>query len=362
MTELFAIGGVLRDYDWGVVNGLSEWTGTSTDGPEAELWFGAHPAAPSPLQVPSGQNESTLAQVVGSGDVPLLTKILAAESPLSLQVHPSELLATAWCQTPEGRALLADDVEKTEMLIALEEFLILAGWREPEEAGRILRAVGATERVLVALRDSDRAQTIRLLLGDDALRATEAQWMAAVTSAGSDEITDEVMARVAHKFPGDPGVAVACLLQSSVLEAGDAVYLPAGLPHSYIHGRGVEVMTSSDDVLRLGLTSKTISVEYAIAALDDDRAVDLIRDPDDGLYAPSGSPFKVRFAAQESVAAPTAHYRLALALAGALEVRAADQRRVVSAGEAVVMPQSCPTAEIEFVGRGVLVTAGGAQA
>lgn len=357
MTEMFAIRGALRDYDWGVTNGLSEWTGASTNGPEAELWFGAHPAAPSPLLESTEQRGPTLAEVLGPGHVPLLTKILAADSPLSLQVHPSESLAKAWRQKPRGRLLLPDDVEKIEMLVALEEFHILAGWREPEEAERILRAAGATEAVLSATRGSDRARAIRLLLGDDALRATEAQWMTAVTSAGSDELTTQVMARVAHKFPGDPGVAVACLLQSAVLGVGDAVYLPAGLPHSYVRGRGIEVMTNSDDVLRLGLTSKVVSVEYAIAALDENRAVELIRDPDDGFYAPAGSPFEVRFATDEIVESPTSRYRLALALAGGLEVRTADQRQAVSVGEAIVMPTDFPTAEVEFVGQGVLVAA-----
>lgn len=356
MTEMFAIGGVLRDYDWGIVNGLSRWSGTTTNEPEAELWFGAHPAAPSPLRDPAGSDESTLDQVLGAGQVPLLTKILAAGSPLSIQVHPSELMARSVRQSPEGRALLADDAEKIEMLIALEEFLILAGWREPEDAGRLLRAVGATERVLSAVQDADRAQTIRLLLGDDAIRADEGEWLAAVERAGSDEVTTRVMARVANKFPGDPGVAVAGLLQSSVLNVGDAVYLPAGLPHSYIHGLGVEVMTSSDDVLRMGLTSKTVSVEYAIAALASDRSVELIRNPGDGLYAPAESPFDVQFVTEGTVLAPTSNYRLALALSGALEVTAGVQHRAVSMGEAVVLTPSCATADVRFVGRGVLVT------
>lgn len=357
MTELFAIGGVLRDYDWGVVDGLSEWTGKPTGQPEAELWFGAHPAAPSPLLDRPDSQQSTLAQAMGFGQVPLLTKILAAGSPLSLQVHPSESLAKDWRRTPEGRALLADDVEKIEMLIALEEFLVLAGWRDSEEAGRILSAAAATESVLAAVRDSDRSQAIRLLLGADALRASEAEWLAAVRDAESDPITIQVMTRVAHKFPGDPGVAVACLLQSSALDAGDAVYLPAGLPHSYVQGRGIEVMTSSDDVLRMGLTSKPVAVEYAVAALNDDQEVNLIRSPRDGRYAPPESPFEVRLVTEETVEAPTAHYRLALSLTDDAEIRTADRYRAISAGEAVVLPQGFPTADVEFMGRGALVTA-----
>lgn len=357
MPEFSAIRGVLRDYDWGVVNGLSEWTGISTDGPEAELWFGVHPSAPSPVQDSAGQDGATLDQVLSPEQVPLLTKILAADSPLSLQVHPSESLASNWRLTSEGREFLADDAEKIEMLIALEEFAILAGWRESDEAEGILRSAGATERVLSAVRGADRARAIRLLLGEDSLRADESEWSAALERSESDGITTQVMARVAHKYPGDPGVAVACLLQSSVLAVGDAVYLPVGIPHSYVHGRGVEVMTSSDSVLRLGLTSKAVAVEFAIAALADDNSVELIRHPGGGSYAPRECPFEVRFAAEETLEAPTSSYRLALALAGGLEVRTANQRRMISVGEAIVLPSDCPTAEVSFRGRGVLVTA-----
>src|SRR5919199_6116927 len=75
--------GALQDYAWGRTDGLRDWTGSASGGPEAELWFGTHPAAPSPTVrvVPEGDRERT--------EAPLLVKILAAGRPLSLQVHPS---------------------------------------------------------------------------------------------------------------------------------------------------------------------------------------------------------------------------------------------------------------------------------
>ena len=38
------------------------------------------------------------------------------------------------------------------------------------------------------------------------------------------------------------------------------MYLPAGNVHAYLHGLGVEVMASSDNVLRGGLTPKFVDV------------------------------------------------------------------------------------------------------
>jgi len=43
-----------------------------------------------------------------------------------------------------------------------------------------------------------------------------------------------------------------------VLEPGQGIYLPAGNLHAYLEGTGVEIMASSDNVLRGGLTPKHV--------------------------------------------------------------------------------------------------------
>ena len=357
------IRGTLRDYDWGITNGLSDWTGESTDGPEAELWFGAHPAAPSPVVFgeAAGDDGATLADVLAPEQVPLLTKILAAASPLSLQVHPSADLAVRWRRTETGRDLLPDDVAKTEMLIALEEFVVLVGWRATAEVTAILTAIGADESVLAAVDEGRRTDTIGLLLDDHPVVADADAWLAALADLDVDETTVAALQRVAEKFPNDPGVAVAVLLQSQILQEGDAVYLPAGVPHAYVHGRGVEVMTNSDNVLRMGLTSKAISVDHAVSALNEDLSETIMRTPQDGTYAPAGAPFSVRFCSDETVTAPTGTFRLGLVLDGGMQARVGDRRLPVDVGDAVVMTADDPEGELEFLGRGVLVWANAAE-
>jgi len=44
------------------------------------------------------------------------------------------------------------------------------------------------------------------------------------------------------------------------LEQGEAIYLPEGQLHVYLDGLGIELMASSDNVLRGGLTPKHIDV------------------------------------------------------------------------------------------------------
>jgi mannose-6-phosphate isomerase len=52
------------------------------------------------------------------------------------------------------------------------------------------------------------------------------------------------------------------------LERFEAVYLPAGNVHAYLHGLGFEVMANSDNVLRGGLTSKHIDVPELVSVVD----------------------------------------------------------------------------------------------
>jgi mannose-6-phosphate isomerase len=51
------------------------------------------------------------------------------------------------------------------------------------------------------------------------------------------------------------------------LAPGEALYLPAGILHSYLEGVGLELMASSDNVLRGGLTTKHVDVPELLRVL-----------------------------------------------------------------------------------------------
>jgi mannose-6-phosphate isomerase len=75
-------------------------------------------------------------------------------------------------------------------------------------------------------------------------------------------------ARLAAIYPGDPGVVISLMCNHLKLAPGEAVYLPAGNLHAYLHGAGIEVMASSDNVLRGGLTNKHVDLAALIEVLD----------------------------------------------------------------------------------------------
>ncbi|UWF78196.1 mannose-6-phosphate isomerase, class I [Microbacterium neungamense] len=273
---LLPLTNVPRDYAWGSTTLLAELEGRAPTGaPEAEVWFGDHLG--DPADVAGG---GTLHDVTG-GSLPYLLKLLAAGSPLSIQVHPTEEQALEGYAREAGLDLddparnYKDDNHKPELIVALSErFEALCG----------LRPVPATLRLLDAFGDLPAVAELRrrLTAGGDVLRdvigwllSGQAQavvdgLIAGLGTAHSEEFAAELEAArgIARRYPGDPGVVVALLMNFVVLRRGEGLFLRAGLLHAYVSGLGVEIMAASDNVLRGGLTSKHIDVPELLRVLD----------------------------------------------------------------------------------------------
>jgi mannose-6-phosphate isomerase len=84
-----------RDYAWGSTTLIPDYFGVPATGrPMAEVWFGTHEGSPSRLV---DTNEPLLSALQGK-QLPFLLKLLAADSPLSIQAHPN------FAQASEGFA------------------------------------------------------------------------------------------------------------------------------------------------------------------------------------------------------------------------------------------------------------------
>ena len=265
-----------RDYAWGSTTAIAALLGTPPSGrPEAELWLGAHPGSPARL---GGQGGRTLADV--APDLPFLLKVLAAASPLSLQAHPTPEQAAAGFAAENAAGIPLDAPEriykdasaKPEILYALsEEFRALCGFRPVAETRTLLLPVSGDQRI---------APLLERLVDDSSLRAAF-EWLitrgdgvdeliAALveTSAIDDDLAWDTVRRLADSYPGDPGIAISVLMHTAVLRPGQVLYLPAGNIHAYLEGLGIELMASSDNVLRGGLTPKHVDVPELLKVLD----------------------------------------------------------------------------------------------
>lgn len=342
------VEGALKDYDWGVLDGLARWHG-ATGTPQAELWFGTHASGPTPV-ITGPDAGRLLADIPEHRGMPLV-KLLAAGTPLSIQVHPDASLAgRGWAS---GSPLFADDAEKAEMLVALEPFTIHAGWRDPGEAAGVLADAGASADVVALVRAGDPVASARRLLGVDAAeRAAIARRLVdAAQRRGWSADAIRALEGVITHFPRDPGVLVAVLLDHGMLAPGDGVAVSAGVVHSYVGGLGVEVMTTSDNVLRLGLTGKQVAVDEALAAIHPDRGPVRLHAMPEQTLAPAGMPFDLVIADEPRVLTAGRH-RLALALDG--PIRSGDQ--VAPVGRAMVWSPDEPDATVMPEARMIVVT------
>ncbi len=265
-----------RDYAWGSATAIADLLGTTpSGGPEAELWLGAHPGSPSRVV----GEERTLLDVV-DGRLPFLLKVLAAAAPLSLQAHPTPEQAVEGFarENAAGVPLDAphrnykDEFHKPELIYALSEpFRALSGFRPVAETREALAVVAGDERIaplLDRLTDDGSLRDVFAWLigaGDDVddLVATLVE-----ASATADGVSWQTVRTLADAYPGDPGIAISFLLHTVELHRGEVLYLPAGNIHAYLEGLGIELMASSDNVLRGGLTPKHVDVPELLSVLD----------------------------------------------------------------------------------------------
>lgn len=308
---MYLLENPVRDYAWGSRTHIPRLLGNEPDGsPVAEMWMGAHPAAPSRL--PDGRTlldaiaaepEKMLGATVNAafeGRLPFLMKLLAATEPLSLQVHPtSERARIRFAeQAAAGIPIDAPDrsypdpSHKPELIYALTRFEGMAGFRDPEKTAVILRELGLPWVDAIADRIEHTPtpfQTLRAVVTEllatsgDLLTGRLRELGAAATAAehrlhssyagrragrAPDPSAIEresvrvfaATARLIERYPTDPGVLVTLLLNHVVLAAGEAMYIDAGVIHAYTSGFGVEIMAASDNVLRAGLTAKHVDV------------------------------------------------------------------------------------------------------
>nr|WP_218852689.1 mannose-6-phosphate isomerase, class I [Spelaeicoccus albus] len=389
----------VRDYAWGAVSGIPELLGRRPDGtPYAELWIGAHGGAPSHVD----ELQTTLDEVIAAdpdgelgkpvrtrfGDtLPFLLKVLAADKALSLQAHPNSDQALSGFSAEEFAGVprdapyrnYKDPRHKPEMIYALSRFEALCGFRSPARIlGLLARFTGPVGRALEPLR--------RLLVADTAefaLRGTlseildRAEWSAvadevaaaAAELAASDDVSDKdrrtyaTLAELGNQYPGDVGIIIAVMLHRVTLEPGQALMLPAGNMHAYLRGMGIEVMASSDNVMRCGLTPKHVDTAELMKILDFHpfpvRPVEVETGEDGDILTPDVEDFQLQRVTLPGPDAPSViHHGPAVALCtdGTLRLTPAGGVPVeLARGESVYIGANEPEVAVE--GSGTLFAA-----
>jgi mannose-6-phosphate isomerase len=315
---------VVRPYAWGSRTAIAELQGRPVPaaGPEAELWMGAHPSAPSGV----ARDPATLDAVIAAapdrelgpqcaatfgGRLPFLLKVLSADKALSIQVHPTRAQAEAGYQAENRRGLApgdparnyVDDWPKPELLYALTPFEVVAGLRTPADAADLLLALAVDQlrplagELSAATSEQAMADALASVLqwpegsraglvadvvvacsklaasGSEASGSEASGSEASGSEASGSEVSRYADAcaaavRVAVDHPDDLGIVALLLMRHAVLQPGQAVFMPAGGLHAYLRGTGIELLANSDNVVRAGLTGKHIDVPELLKLLD----------------------------------------------------------------------------------------------
>lgn len=290
----FLMRNPIQTYQWGSCTALPALFNIANPDqqPQAEIWMGAHPKASSEIHV--GEAWLPLNTLIASdpqsalsaeiyqrfGELPFLFKVLAADTALSIQVHPSKQEAEHGYQkeNQQGISLSAahrnykDPNHKPELIYALTPFKAMNGFRPYSDIVANIAKINhnSLNPIFQAFTDSPAEDSLQsafaqLLALEATDKAAAVDALMAVANQNATEAPFDTIIDLATQYPGDVGLFAPLLLNVVTLAPGEAMFLHARTPHAYINGVGLEVMANSDNVLRAGLTPKHIDVDELIA-------------------------------------------------------------------------------------------------
>ncbi|MGR5388409.1 mannose-6-phosphate isomerase, class I [Vibrio crassostreae] len=293
--SLFKLDNVIQNYAWGSKDSINQLFGivNPNQEPQAEIWMGAHPHGCSKV----GDTGESLSQMIDEnkidvlggytatrfGELPFLFKVLAAETPLSIQVHPNKRKSELGFERENALGIplnasdrnYKDPNHKPELVYALTFYKAMNGFRPIDDIIALFEeadipSLAIELNVLKANADSDSLKSffsaIMSLEGERKEAALDELYAAHARSAKTVMGREALQYSIEFKqhYPGDIGLFAPLMLNTVELAPGEAMFLFAETPHAYVQGTGLEIMANSDNVLRAGLTPKYIDVPELI--------------------------------------------------------------------------------------------------
>lgn len=289
---MFPLTGKVQHYAWGGKVFIPQLLGISNaeDRPCAEYWLGVHPGAPATVQL-SGNAHTGLPDLIRSEprrylgrrvsasfhELPFLLKILDVKDMLSIQVHPSREEAMKGFDRENELGIpqdaphrnYKDNNHKPEMMLALSDFWLLHGFRPEQELVHVLENVDQLSALLPVFENSGYKGLYQYVMDlpqegvNKMLQPLAAEILPKYVAgqlSKSDPHFWAARAMVTYPDSFDRGIFSIYFFNLVHLKAGEAIFQGAGLPHAYLEGQNVELMSNSDNVLRGGLTPKFVDV------------------------------------------------------------------------------------------------------
>lgn len=293
-TMLWKLKNPIKNYEWGSKNMIPSLFGINNedDRPIAEIWMGAHLSGAS-IAIDSNGRQIPLNDLISqdwikllgkkSGEqdhaLPYLFKILSAESPLSIQVHPEISKAKQGFERENKLGIPLDSPKrnykdpnhKPELVYAVTPFLAMNAFRPINEIVDFFveLKIDALQNEVEQLKNDNSPEQLKcffrsiLTLENEKKQKAIFQLVSQIDTLQSP--LSDAIKEIISIYPNESGVLMPLILNVIELQPGQAMFLHAQTPHAYLKGTGLEVMASSDNVLRAGLTNKFIDVDELLA-------------------------------------------------------------------------------------------------
>ena len=378
---IYTLKNPIKNFPWGSRTAIRDYFGidNSTCEHQAELWMGAHPSASSSISQEG--IDVTLFDAIAknpdywlgksakqhSSSLPFLMKILAAEDPLSIQVHPSRAAAELGFTVENGQGVplgaanrnYKDANHKPELVYALTPYLAMNGFREFEQiiANFDSLELPSLKELFQPFKQEPNPLTLSkffssiLKLDNEQKAQVITELLVSIKTIDKDHFayqTSLLISRFHQLYPEDIGLFGPLLFNVIELQPGQAMFLYAETPHAYVHGLGVEVMANSDNVLRAGLTPKHIDVEELVknTKFEPIAFEELLMKPINAQSEREIYPVPVEdfnfdvLHPQDEMTLTVSSPEILLCLSEKVTIRTDVESRVLCKGESVVLPAS----------------------
>lgn len=377
LDTIYSIEGKVQHYDWGGTKFIPDLLGENNNNNVhyAEYWLGAHAKAPSILAIQNGniplnlflhQNptEHLGASVANLyGTLPYLFKVLDVDKMLSIQVHPSKEYAERGYERENsmGISLTAknrnfkDTNHKPEIMVALSEFWLLHGFLEPKKLIHNLENTKELRFLINTFSGNDYFELYKKVMK--------------FTQEEVNEILKPLVQRILPKFLNnelyksspdywaakaadnqtlniDRGLFSIYFFNILKVSKGEAIFQDAGLPHTYLEGKNMELMANSDNVLRGGLTSKHIDIEELLNNIKFEETIPTVlhgtqnKENAEVVYKTKAKDFelcKIELSASETHYSTSSSVEILIALEGAATIIEKSKQLILKKGKAVLI-------------------------
>lgn len=293
ISKPYKLINTIQHYEWGSKNEeafIPQFLGVNPerDKPYAELWIGAHPKAPSKIQM--GNSETTLndfiekfpIEILGkrvaekyNSKLPFLLKVLSARKALSIQTHPNKSQAEELHK--KDPINYPDDNHKPEIAIAINSLNALVGFKPIEDILQIfeeykslsdLIGKNIVDQLKVDEGNIKKLYSILLEKNEDEIKPVILSIKDKIENKKQKLDFENQFLNEFNEYGFDVGLFSILLFNYVTLKSDEGIFTDAGVPHAYLKGNIIECMANSDNVVRAGLTPKFKDIKTLIGIMN----------------------------------------------------------------------------------------------